>query len=187
MARTSTLYQVQLEIADIPRSVYESVELRVACHPSEDAERLVVRTLAFGLAYEEDLRFGRGLSHADDPALLVPSPRGGDDVALWIDVGAPSADRLHRASKKADRVHVFTDKSPDALTRAWSKSKIHRSDEIAVTRLPDAVVRGLAAALERKVEWHLTVQEDTLMVVSGSDSHSGALVATDVAAVAELR
>ena len=46
MAISSTLYRFQIELSDIDRGVYESLDWRVACHPSEDSERMVVRVLA---------------------------------------------------------------------------------------------------------------------------------------------
>ena len=61
MAISSTLYRFQIELSDIDRGVYESLDWRVACHPSEDSERMVVRVLARAIAHEEGLEFGRGL------------------------------------------------------------------------------------------------------------------------------
>jgi len=61
MAISSTLYRFQIELSDIDRGVYESLDWRVACHPSEDSERMVVRVLARAIAHEEGLDFGRRL------------------------------------------------------------------------------------------------------------------------------
>ena len=180
LALTSTLFRIQLELADIDRSVYESIELRVACHPSESHERLVVRVLARALAHEDGLDFGRGLSHSDDPALFTPSPRGGGDIATWIDVGAPTAERLHRASKKADRVIVFTEKQAVVLAKEWSSRSIHGAEHIQVVQLPAALIGGLAARLDRKRCWYRTVQEGQLGVVDGDETFAGTLVRSDL-------
>ncbi len=169
MAKASTLYRFQIELADIDRSVYESLDLRVACHPSEDAERLVVRVLARAIAHEEGLEFGKGLSNAEDPALWLQSPLG--DVDLWIDVGLPSADRLHRASKKANRVMVFSSKTEDSMRKEWSTRAIHGADAIELVLLPGALVQTLAAQLDRNVQWYLTLQEGALSVTDGDQNH----------------
>jgi uncharacterized protein YaeQ len=104
VAAGSQLYRLDVELSDITRSVYTSLELRVAQHPSEDVERVVVRALAHCLLYEPGLSWGRGLSEADDPALHVTD--GGGGIVHWVDVGQPGAERLHRASKRAERVSI---------------------------------------------------------------------------------
>ena len=52
MALTATVYNFDIELADMDRGVYETLDLRVARHPSESAEYMVVRVLAFCLEYE---------------------------------------------------------------------------------------------------------------------------------------
>ncbi|MBL4686632.1 MAG: YaeQ family protein, partial [Nannocystaceae bacterium] len=89
MALTATVHRFEIELADIDRGVYESLDLRVARHPSEDEARVVVRVLARAIAHEDGLEFGRGLSTVEDPALWTRTPTG--EVATWIDVGLPSA------------------------------------------------------------------------------------------------
>jgi len=61
MALTATIYNVDVELADADRSVYESLQLRVARHPSESEEYLVTRLLAFLLEYAEGIAFSRGI------------------------------------------------------------------------------------------------------------------------------
>src|ERR1700684_2608213 len=106
MALSSTMYVFAVRIADADRNVYESLTLRVAQHPSEAAEYLVTRVLAYCLEYTEGITFSKGLS---DPG---EAPIGERELnrALqsWIDIGAPEAPRLHKAGKAARRVAVYT-------------------------------------------------------------------------------
>lgn len=180
MALTSTLYRFQLELSDIDRGIYESLDLRVACHPSEDAERMVVRVLARAIAHQEGLEFGRGLSIAEDPGLWTRSPQG--DVGLWIDIGMPTAERLHRASKRAQRVVVFTHKADAALRKEWSTRAIHKADEIELVQVPAALVTELAATLDRNMQWYITLQDGSISVASGDSSSSAPLVRQSLAA-----
>jgi uncharacterized protein YaeQ len=43
MARQATIYNFDVELADSDRCVYESLALRVACHPSESEDLLLGR------------------------------------------------------------------------------------------------------------------------------------------------
>lgn len=169
MALTATLYRFVLEISDIDRGVYETIEERVACHPSEDSERLVVRVLARAIAHEEGLEFGRGLSTPDDAALWTHSRVG--EVQRWIEVGAPTAERLHRSSKRCATLQVFTNKQPVPLQREWSSRSIHRSESVDIIQLPDNVVSRLAADLGRSPHWFITIQEGQLNVSDGADKN----------------
>ncbi len=173
MAKTSTLYRFQIELADIDRSIYETLDLRVACHPSEDAERLVIRVLARALAHEEGLEFGRGLSHTEDPALWVRTVHG--EIKTWIDVGCPSAERLHRASKASDQVRIVTHKGVAMLREAWSSKAIHGRDAIDVIRLPKTFVQELTGLLQRNMEWYVTLCEGSLSVSDGEQSFDAVL------------
>ena len=179
MALTATLHRFELELADIDRGVYETLELRVACHPSEDHERMVLRVLARALLHEEGLDFGRGLSHPDEPALKTMSPMG--TLVRWVDVGAPSADRLHRANKKAEHVVVVTTKKRSSLLREWTRQKIHQPSTIKVLPLSPTAIASLAEKVSRAMKWFVTIHEGALTITEGDDPISLPLVWTDVA------
>ena len=70
MAQTATIYNFEIDLADMDRGVYETLDLRVARHPSETAEYMVVRVLAYCLEYHEGLELTEGVSSGDEPALL---------------------------------------------------------------------------------------------------------------------
>ncbi len=165
MGTTATIYRFQVEVSDIDRGVYDTLDLRVARHASEDNERLVVRVLARILAHEEGMEFGRGLSDPNDAGLWTHDITG--QVTTWIDVGLPSAERLHRASKRSPRVLVFTHKPEDVLLKEWRTRKIHKSDTIEVHRLPADFVAELAEGLERRATWYVNIHDHTLSITEG--------------------
>ena len=82
MALGSTIYKADLSVSDLDRQVYGRHALRLARHPSETEERLMVRLLAFALHADEALEFGRGLSADGEPDLVRRDPTGA--VELWI-------------------------------------------------------------------------------------------------------
>jgi uncharacterized protein YaeQ len=160
MAISATIYRVNLDLSDIDRNVYQQLEFRIAQHPSESSERLMARIIAYGLFYEEGLEFGRGISSADEPALWVRTLTG--EILHWIDVGAPSADRIHLASKKAPKVSIITYRGSDALSREIGKKKIHRGEEIDVLELDPRVMLQLGEALARTTQLGLVHSEGEL-------------------------
>src|SRR5258707_1232333 len=97
MAQLATLYRFRIELSDVDRGVYQPLDFRVAMHPSESPLFLVTRILAFALNTQEGLEFTpTGLSDPDEPCLRIANPRGG--LSLWIEIGNPSARKLHKAA-----------------------------------------------------------------------------------------
>ena len=69
MALSATLYNFLIELADIDRGVYETLDLRVAKQPSETVEYMLMRVLAYCLEYEEGIEFTQGVAAGDEAAL----------------------------------------------------------------------------------------------------------------------
>src|SRR5450432_571635 len=163
MAQTATIHHFEIALSDVDRSVYETLELRVARHPSESARYLVTRTLAYCLAYEEGIAFSKGgLSSAEEPPIAVRDPTG--ILLAWIDVGLPSAERLHKATKAARRVAVFTHVDPPLLRREASSRAIHRLDEIEVYRFEPALLDAIEGAIDRSTELEIVRTDGRLYV-----------------------
>ena len=173
MALGSILYRVNVELSDVDRGIYERLRLRLACHPSESAERLVTRLLAYALLYEPGLEFGRGLSDSEEPALWSHDSTG--QLLHWIDVGLPSAERIHAASKRAPRVSIVCHRSLDALEREMRKKEVHRAEQIQVLLLDPDFVAQLAACLERSGEWTVVHSEGELSVSVKDQSFAATL------------
>ena len=113
MALGATIYVFNVELADSDRGVYETLEIRAAQHPSETADYLLTRVLAYCLEYTDGIAFSKGLSDPDEPTVSVRDLTG--TLLTWIEIGTPDADRLHRASKAAPRVAVYCHKDAELL------------------------------------------------------------------------
>lgn len=155
MALTSTIYNFDVELADVDRGVYETLAIRAALHPSETEDSLLTRLLAYCLEYEEDIAFSKGLSDGDEPALWVREPDG--RIKAWIEIGAPDAARLHKAAKTADRVAVYTQKDPASLLRRLEGERIHRAGEIPIYGVDRRLLADLGGLLDRRMAIHLSV------------------------------
>jgi uncharacterized protein YaeQ len=105
MALSATVYVFTVRLADADRNVHETLTLRVARHPSESAEYLLTRVLAYCLEYTAGITFSKGLADPDEPAIVVRDLTGA--LRSWIDIGNPEAGRLHKAGKAAPRVVVY--------------------------------------------------------------------------------
>jgi uncharacterized protein YaeQ len=171
MALTATIYNFDIELNDSDRHVYESLSLRVAQHPSESEEFLVTRVLAYLLEYAEGIEFSRGVSDPDDPAVAVRDLTG--RIRTWIDIGTPDAARLHKAAKSGARVVVYTHKNADQFLKQLSGEKIHRPDELELYAMDRGLIAALAARLERRVAFTVTIADRELYISIGTDTLTG--------------
>ena len=162
MALSATVYHCTIELADVDRSVYETLALRVARHPSETEEYFLTRLLAYCLEYTEGIAFSNGIAEPEEPSIAVRDLTG--TLRVWIDIGAPDAARLHKASKAAPRVVVYTHKDPDLLIRQWDGERLHKAEQLELYSVDRALLAELAATLERRMTLSLYVTAGHLMV-----------------------
>lgn len=153
VALPSTILRFVIDLSDVDRGVYERLELRLARHPSESGPYLLARLLAYALNFQEGIAFTGGIATPDDPAVWVKDLTGA--LALWIDVGNPSAKRLHKASKASPRVCVYTYRDPRILLEEIASEKVYRADAIALFALKPAFISSLEQTLERDNRWTL--------------------------------
>jgi uncharacterized protein YaeQ len=157
MALTSTIYNAAVELSDVDRGVYETLDLRVAMHPSESPEYLTTRLLAYCLEYTEGIEFTSGLSDGGEPAIVVRDLTG--RTTHWIEVGAPDADRLHRAMKLAEHVAVYTHRDLRHVLGQLEGKKIHRADALPIYSFGRGFIEDVASKLQRRIRLSLSITE----------------------------
>lgn len=154
------MHRFSIDLSDVDRGVYQEFDLRVAQHPSESARRMAARVLAYCLCYDEGIAFGRGVSSADEPALWVKDLRG--DVTLWVDVGLPTAERLHRAMKAVGRVAVYAHKDPTPWLRELTRATIYKKESVEIWSFPTELLEAFEERLARNMTLRLTVTDGLL-------------------------
>lgn len=174
MALKATIYKAQLQIADMDRNVYGDHNLTLACHPSENEERLLIRLLAYALNVPQDdkdgaLEFTRGLSEPDEPELWQKDLTGA--IRHWIDIGQPADERrLIRASGRAEKVSVYAFASSVPVWWSGIATKLTRAQNLHVWQVPADQSQALAALAKRGMQWQVTVQDGTVWVNDGQAS-----------------
>ncbi len=180
MGLSSTIYVFTVRLADADRNVYETLTVRMARHPSETADYLLTRLLAYCLEYCEGIVFSKGLSDPDEPAIAVRDLTG--TLLTWIDIGAPEAARLHKASKAARRVVVYAHRDIEAWLHRLQGERIHRAEALQIVVVERELLAALVTRLERRMEFDLSVSEQTAYVSLAGQTYSGALVSRKFAA-----
>src|SRR5204863_1581577 len=179
MALTATIYNIQIDLADSDRGVYESLDLRVARHPSESEEYLVTRVLAYALEYTEGIEFSRGISDPDEPTIAVRDLTGA--LKVWIEIGTPDAARLHKASKAAPRVVVYTHKDPAQLVARLKGERIHRAEAVELWALDRVFLTQIVERLDRRMSFSLSIADRELSLSFDTATFTRAIVRHPIA------
>jgi len=167
MALKSTMFKADVSIADIDRGYYQDHVLRIAQHPSETNERMMVRLLAFALHADDALEFGRGISTDDEPDLWRRDLTGA--IKAWIDVGLPDEREVRKACGRADQVHILA-YGGRAVDLWWqgARERLERQDRLSVTEVPLEASRALAELADRTMRLQVTIQEGHVLVGNGA-------------------
>jgi len=173
MAIGATIYTFDIELSDVDRGAYQSLPLKVARHPSETEEHLATRVLAYCLEHTEGIGFSRGIADPDEPALFVRDLTG--VLRVWIDVGSPDAARLHKASKAAPRVAVYTHKDPALLLAQLAGERIHRADALEIYSFSGDFLPAFVSRLARRTAFDLSVTDGHLFLNIDGTTLSGEL------------
>jgi uncharacterized protein YaeQ len=161
MAIKSTVFKVQLSVADVVRHYYEDHALTLARHPSETDTRMLLRVVAFALNAHERLTFTKGLSDVDEPDLWQLGLTG--DIEHWIELGQPLEKRLRQSCGKAARVTVYTYQRGGTWYEDV-KSVAERFAHLRVVKLALADEAGVAAMIDRSMTLNCLIEDDRILL-----------------------
>jgi uncharacterized protein YaeQ len=173
MALPSKVYKASIQLSDVDRGVYETLQATVAQHPSETEERLVARLLAYAIFHEPELTFTKGISATDEPDLWVK--RANDRVRLWVEVGLPEPDRIIKASRHSERVALLACGRTIAIWDQQQLPKLEKLANLTVISLDQSLITSLATWLERSITWSVTITEGTLYLTIGEETLEAAI------------
>lgn len=165
MALKSTIYKIDLNIADMDRQYYAQHTLTLAKHPSETDERVMVRVIGFTLYANQSLVFGKGLSDGEEPDLWQKDLTGA--IELWMDVGLPAEKEVRKAAGRARQVVVmlYGGRIADMWWEQNGKALLKISN-LTVINLKDT--QALTDMASRSLTMSCTIQDGEILV-----SHEG--------------
>ena len=168
MALKATIYKANIELADMDRNYYDSLQLTIAQHPSENAQRLMVRLIAYLLNAHPDLQFGKGVSDEDEAAIWQINYS--DEIELWVELGQLDEKRLKKASNQAKAVKLYCYGS--SVNTWWSQAQANLSKypKLSIEQFSPETCDALVKLLSRNMEFQCSIQDGQLWLTSGEDT-----------------
>lgn len=162
MALKSTIYKAKLDVVDLDRHYYATHDLTLACHPSENERRLMVRLVAFALNAHERLAFGKGVSDSEEPDLWLKDLDA--QIDLWIELGHPDDRTLTKACGRSRRVVVYTYSANPHLWWDGLETRAARWRNLRVVSLDAEDCAGLEVLVDRALDLQVTIQDGEVWV-----------------------
>ena len=164
----ATVYRASIQLSDADRHVYTDIKLTLAQHPSETAEHVVARLLAYVIFYQPELEFTKGLSQGDLPALWVTGPDG--RATLWLDVGLPDPDRVIKACRHTPTAVLLLCGRNRARWEKMHLAGLAGESNLAVWGVEPDFLQTLVAGLEKSIVWTVTISGGVLYLTAGARS-----------------
>jgi uncharacterized protein YaeQ len=167
MALKSTIYKIDLNIADMDRQYYAQHSLTLAKHPSETDERVMVRLIGFAMYANEALIFGKGLSDDEEPDLWQKDLTGA--IELWMDVGLPTEKDIRKACGRSRQVVVVL--YGGRIAEMWwdtnSKGLLKLNNLTVINLIETQELARLAA---KNISLSCTIQDAEILVSNDAGS-----------------
>lgn len=171
MALKSTIIKAQLSLSDMDRHLYQDFNLTLAQHSSENAQRLMVRLLAYALNACEGLEFTKGLSADDEPEIWHKNYS--NEIELWVELGLPDEKRVKKACNKSKNVVLYTyGENNQAVWWKKYQPKLHDFKNLSIFSLDFAATQSLAELVDRNISLTITIQDGDVWVSSDSATAS---------------
>lgn len=165
MSLKPTIYKMTIDLCDLERSKYETLNLTVAQHPSESVERMMVRVLAYCIDAHEQLTFTKGISAPGEPDLWQHTLDG--QICLWVEVGEPSFDRIKKSVRASKNVKIYSlNKKSDVWWGQLEKKLMNLN--LWVYRLKWNDVQALAALVQRTMNFSITITGNSAYIAAES-------------------
>ena len=163
MALKPTIHKMTVDLSDLERSRYETLNLTVAQHPSESVERMMVRVLAYCIDAHEQLTFTKGISAPNEPDIWQHTLDG--QIYLWVEVGEPSFDRIKKSVRASKNVKIYSLNTKSDVWWGQLEKKILNLS-LWVYRLEWTDVQALAALAQRTMNFSITINGNAAYIAA---------------------
>ncbi|MCE2571307.1 YaeQ family protein [Motilimonas eburnea] len=171
MAIGATIIKARLQLANMDTHLYQDYNLTLAQHPSENAQRLMVRLLAFALQARDNLTFTKGLCADDEPELWAKSLT--DDIELWVELGTPEEKRLKKACARSKQVVLYSYGGGSAdIWWQQNQKQLAKLPKLTVYNLAYEQTQALAQLFQKTMDVQVSVQDGEVLVSTESGSVS---------------
>lgn len=176
MAQPSIPLSFTIHLNDADRGIDTTLRLRTARHPSETAERVWLRVLAFCWQWREGLEMVGELCQPEEPDMIAQGASG--EVVAWAVVGKPDEERLRRlVNRHGAAAGAALFESPARLRELVAAAAGARwLPRMELAAVEPALLAALAQHSGRSTSLELVIAGDHFYASLDGQSLDGALI-----------
>lgn len=125
----------------------------------------MARVVAYCINAQEGLQFTKGLSAVEEPDLWVHTLD--NQLALWVDVGEPAAQRIKKATGLSPVVKIYCFNSKSNVWWEQSRAKLSKLN-VSVYQFPWQSMQSLAVLVRRTMDLSITLSDDSVYIAAES-------------------
>ncbi len=168
MSKGAQLYNFRIDLSDIDNGQYELITYKSVLHPSEKLQRMVIRSILFAVYRYRGVDFTKGVCVADEPDLWTKMED--EKVGLWLEIGLPSNDRLHKICRDSNEVIlILYGKSYNKYKSQKSVGNIH-DHNMQIFSVDDEFIEDVSAMTLKNNHWSIIVQDGLISIINGEQS-----------------
>jgi uncharacterized protein YaeQ len=168
MALKAKIFKVNINLADMDREYYDTINVTIAQHPSETDQRMMVRLLAFILNAHEDLQFGKGLSDEDEA--VIWQVNYSSVIDLWIELGQIDNKRIKKACSRAKSVKLYCYGSSVNTWWSQNQSKMAKFDLLTIEQFSQETTNALVKLVNRTMELQCSIEDGQLWLTADDET-----------------
>ncbi|MFT5813752.1 MAG: hypothetical protein ACI9VT_001506, partial [Psychroserpens sp.] len=168
MALKATIKKATIHLSDMDRNYYDTIQLTIAQHPSENDRRMMIRLIAYLLNASENLQFGKGVSDEDEA--VIWRINYSEVIELWIELGQLDEKRLKKACNRAQEVKLYCYGSSVDTWWQQSKSKLNKLNKLSVESFSEETAQALELLADRSMEFQVSIQDGQCWLAYGEES-----------------
>ncbi len=168
MALKATIFKANIALADMDRNYYDTLQLTIAKHPSENEQRMMVRLMAYILNAHQDLQFGKGVSDENEAAIWQINYS--DEINLWIELGQLDEKRLKKACHRAQKVKLYC--YGTSVESWWSQNEValNQYHRLTIEQFSQSTCDALVKLASKTMDFQCSIQDGQLWLTSGAET-----------------
>lgn len=164
MALKATILKANIQLADMDKNYYDTLQVTIAQHPSETDQRLMIRLMVYILNAHENLQFGKGVSDEDEAAIWQINYS--DEIELWIELGQIDEKRIKKACNQSQKVKVYCYGSSSNIWWENNANKLSTYTKLSVEQFSTDTIEAITPLLNRTMNFQCSIQDGQMWLTA---------------------
>lgn len=159
MSFVDGFFTFNIDLSNVENNIYKKLLFKICKHPNEEYENIISKAIVYCHAYKEGLDFSQGTYSPQDPTMWEKDIL--DNVHMWIQIGAPSYKKLHKAIKQNNdaefRVYFNSKEEIQDFCYEFRAIKTKDFQKVKFYLIDSEFIEKLTQNVASRMNWNLNI------------------------------